>query len=342
MKIEYKDITAAIKAKLLTDKQAEKLWEFWQSQRRDIPTFRFTHILYYLGGMIAIAAITIYVTTAWENIKGYPLLIIALLLFVAGIALTQYFLNNRLRIPAGIMATFSLAIVPLIVYNIQFLLGMKPPNSLEYVDFHYWANWYWVNMECTTIIVGLIMFYFYRFPFLLFPVSVVLWYMSMDLWPIFTQIGIYDFAAQAKFSMYFGLLVLVIALIVDLNTDDEQNDYAFWLYIAGVMSFWGGLSCQYSESELSKFFYCVINVIMLLIGAILNRRVFAIFAVLGILAYIAHLAFAVFIDSLGFPLVLILIGILIIFAGMFFSRMENQLKHLMRPFIPAKILKKMR
>jgi len=49
-----------------------------------------------------------------------------------------------------------------------------------------------------------------------------------------------------------------------------------------------------SDSELGKFFYFCINLLMLLIGAVLVRRVFAVFASIGIVIYFYHLADKVF------------------------------------------------
>lgn len=341
MKINQADMTAAVKAGLMTPAQAEKLWLFWQTQQNDVVSFRFTHILYYLGGLIAISAVTLFVTQAWDKMQGFPLLILSIALVIFGLCLTQHFLNKKLRIPAGIMATFTLALVPLVVYNIQFLLGLTPDSSYQYSDFHYWVNWYWVNMELATLVVGAVMFYFYRFPFLLFPIAVVLWYMSMDLWPFLFNIHDYSFFHHALFTMFFGLVILAIAVYIDFKFDDNTQDYAFWLYIFGVMTFWGGLSSQSSDSELSKFIYCMINVLMIFVGALLNRRVFAVFGVLGILGYLTHLSFTVFANSLGFPIVLIFIGVIVIFMAAFFTRIENKLNQFMRPYIPKKILKKM-
>lgn len=335
MHIKYEDLASAVKKKIITAKQADNLWDLWQVEQQDKPSFKLTHVLYYLGGMIAISAVTIYVTNAWDKLKGFPLLTLSFFLFLLGLWLTQYFLQRKLRIPAGIMATFSLALVPLMVYNIQFLFGMMP--NYRYADFHFWIDWYWVNMELATILVGAIMFYYYRFPFLLFPIAVVLWYMSMDLWPWFMNMNEYNLIGQARFSMFFGLLILLFTVYIDFASVNLREDYAFWLYIVGVLTFWGGLSCQNSDSELSKFFYFLINVAMLFIGPILNRRVFTIFGVLGILGYMGHLAFQVFANSLGFPIVLIIIGFLIILAAAFFTRMEKQINKFMQPFIPKKI-----
>ncbi|NIS64150.1 MAG: DUF2157 domain-containing protein, partial [Gemmatimonadales bacterium] len=65
--------------------------------------------------------------------------------------------------------------------------------------------------------------------------------------------------------------------------------------------FWGGLSSMESDSELSKFLYLCINLVMIAVGATLSRRVFAVFGGLGVAGYLGHLAYNVFKDSLMFP-----------------------------------------
>ncbi len=343
MQVEHKDLSAAVTSNIITKEQADKLWDYWTESKKDTPSFRFVHLLYYLGGMIAISAVTIYVTNAWDRFQGFPLLFLALALLLFGLSVTHKFLEKDLRIPAGIMAAFSLALIPLIVYNIQFLLGMSPNDKLDYTDFHYWIDWYWYNMELATLIVGCIMLYFYRLPFLMFPIAVILWYMSMDLWPLLANKQYYTFEDRAIFSMFFGLFILAATMYIDFQYDnDNQDDYLFWLYIVGVVVFWGGLSCQDSDSELSKFFYFLINLLMLFTSVFVNRRVFAVFGVLGMLGYLGHLAFTVFANSLGFPIVLIMIGVLIILAGVFYSRVENKMREAMRPYLPEKVLRRMR
>lgn len=341
MKINQDDLNAAVEANIINNTQAQQLWSFWQVQQKDVVSFKFSHILYYLGGLIAISAVTLFVTQAWNRVQGYPLLFLALAFFLLGISLTHLFLQKGLRIPAGIMATFALALVPLVVYNIQIILGYTPNYEYNYTDFHYWINWYWVSMEIATIIVGIIMLYFYRFPFLLFPISVVLWYMSMDLWPLLLKMHEYTYADKAKFTMIFGLIMLACAVLVDFYQDDaKRQDYAFWLYIFGVMTFWGGLTGQSSDSELSKFFYLLINIILLLVGAFLVRRVFVVFGAIGIFMYLGHLAFDVFKNSLGFNVALVFFGILIIIVAAYSTRIEKKLHAIMEPYIPKKLLKR--
>jgi hypothetical protein len=332
------DIKAAVTAKLITQDQADKLTAFWQQNHEEVPTFRLTHLLYYFGGLLAIAAISLFVTQAWDLMVGMPLFLMSSLLFIFGLLLMRYFLNLQLRIPAGIMATFSLVAVPLAVYNLQVWLGYFPDPKFHYANYNDYINWAWVPMELATLLAGSIMFYFYRFPFLMFPIAVTLWYMSMDLYVLLYLNNQYVPGQRAAFSMYFGLIMLLFAFFVDIRQTDEKHDYAFWLYLFGVITFWGGLSSQSSDSELSKFMYCMINIVMILIGVFLNRRVFSVFGVLGVLGYIGYLAFTVFKDSLAFPLVLVFLGVLIILLATRWAKIENKLYAYFRPYIPPALL----
>lgn len=338
MRVSLNDLKAAVKAHIITKEQADKLVKFWQQGTEDIPSFRLTHLLYYFGGLLAISAISLFVTQAWETLIGIPLFIISILLFVLGLLLMRYFLHQQLRLPAGIMATFSLVAVPLAIYNLQYWLGFLPKTDFNYADYNYYISWSWVPMELGTLIAGVIMLYFFRFPFLFFPIAVTLWYMSMDLYPLLFHLKDYNWEQRAVFSMVFGLIILLYAFYVDIKHSDEKRDYAFWLYLFGVLAFWGGLSSQSSDSELNHFIYCMINVVMILISVFLNRRVFAIFGALGVLGYLGYLAFHVFANNLGFPVALILLGILIILAATRWAKVEKKIYAHFRPYIPAALL----
>ena len=62
MKLVRTDLEAAAQAGLLSPTQLEALWAFLQLRKHNQPSFRFTHVLYYLGGMIAIGAMTLFMT----------------------------------------------------------------------------------------------------------------------------------------------------------------------------------------------------------------------------------------------------------------------------------------
>ena len=318
---------------LVSEQQAEQLWQFLCERGKDTPSFRFTHILYYLGGLIAIGAMSLFMTLGWERFGGWGLFCIAIAYAVAGLWLTEFFLNSsRLPIPAGITATFVVVLTPLAVYGLQAALGWWA-EGLVHRDYHTHIDWRWILMELATLATGAVMLWRYRLPFLMMPVAVTLWYMSMDLTPFLFGDADSMWELRKLVSLWFGLLIVLLALWVDVRTRREK-DFAFWLYLFGVMAFWGGMSLMRSDSELRKIAYLCINLAMILVGATLSRRVFAVFGGLGAAGYLGHLAYDVFKDSMMFPFVLTIIGLGVVYLGIIWQRQEETISGALRGLLP--------
>ena len=321
---------------LLSGQQAEQLWQFLCERTQDTPSFQFTHILYYLGGLIAIGAMSLFMNLGWERFGGWGIFSIALAYAIAGLWLTEYFLGRRhLQIPAGIMATFVVVLTPLAVYGFQVALGWWPEGHV-YREYHTLIDWRWIFMELFTLATGTIMLWRYRLPFLVMPVAVTLWYMSMDLTPFLFGEEDVTWALREMVSLWFGLLIILLAFWVDVRSRHEK-DFAFWLYLFGALAFWGGLSLMRSDSELNKFFYLCINLAMIVVGATLSRRVFAVFGGAGAAGYLGHLAYDVFKNSMMFPFVLTIIGFGVIYLGIVWQRHEKTISSTLRGLLPLPV-----
>ena len=325
-----KDLEPAVKKGILTGHQADRLVEFLAAG--DTPRFSFVHVLYYLGGMIAIGAMSLFMTLAWNRLSGWGGFATALCYIALFLALTHWFLERKqLWIPAGIMATLAVVTVPLAIFSAQMALGYWDASK-PFRDYHVFIDGRWIMMEFGTLIAGLVLLWRYRFPFMLMPIAVTLWYMSMDLVP-FLFGDWRDWEIRKWVSLWFGLATVLVAFWVDVRSR-ASRDYAFWLYLFGVLTFWGGLSAMNSDSELGKFLYCMINLGMILAGAVLGRRVFAVFGGLGVAFYLGHLSQKVFKDSLLFPFALTMIGLAVIWAGVLWQRHEAAWSARLRALLP--------
>lgn len=338
MRVTRSTLEQAVACGVLSKPQASALWHFLSQKERDTPSFQPAHILYYLGGMVAIGAMTLFMTLGWERFGGGGLLLISLLYCAAALLLTEFFLTRQhLAIPAGITATFAVVMVPLAVYGAQHFLGfwIDGPRASAYRDYHYYIDWRWLIMELATLAAAAAALWRYRLAFLVMPVAVTLWYMSMDLTPfLFGGDAVEFFSERRKLvSTFFGLAMTLLAFVVDMRSY-KSRDFAFWLYLFGVLTFWGGLSSMSSDSELNKLVYCGINLLMIAIGAALARRVFAVFGGLGVAFYLGHLSHTIFKDSLLFPVALTAIGLAIIGAGIYWQRNEAAIGERLRSFLP--------
>jgi hypothetical protein len=321
---------------IISEPQAERLWNFLKQQGLDTPGFHITHVLYYLGGLIAIGAMSLFMTLGWEAFGGWGIFFIALAYAGAGLMLTEHLLHRQqLPIPAGITATFVVVLTPLAVYGLQAALGFWPEDAV-YREYHTQVDWRWILMELSTLAAGAILLWRYKLPFLVMPVAATLWYMSMDLTPFLFGDADLGWQLRQMVSLWFGLLMVLLAFWVDIRTR-HGRDYAFWLYLFGVVAFWGGLSMMQSESELRKFIYLCINLLMIGIGAMLSRRVFAVFGGLGVAGYLGYLAYDVFAGSMLFPFALTFIGLGVIYAGILWQRNEDRISAGLRQVLPRAV-----
>lgn len=336
MHFTKKDIEDAAQAGILSIEQAARFETFLNARHADRASFRAAHILYYLGGMIAIGAISLFITLAWDSWAGSPMLALAVGFALLGVALAQYFLKRNLHIPAGIMATLAVSATPLAIYSIQHLLGFWEAGQLESVrDFHVYIDWRWFFMEMATLIAAAVALWRYRLPFLMMPVGVIAWYLSMDLVPLLFHDLDHDWELRRLTTLYMGIVTTLIAFWVDVRSG-RKRDYAFWLYLFGVLMFWCGLSTMQSDSELNKFLYCLINLAMIAIAGVLRRRVFAVFGAFGVAGYLFHLA-EIFADSLLFPVALGAIGIGIVMAGVWWQRHEQRIQAALLGILPRPV-----
>ncbi|MGE0873523.1 MAG: DUF2157 domain-containing protein [Burkholderiales bacterium] len=334
------ELDAAVAQGIITATQAEQLADFFATSATQpaataadaAPRFGFVHVLYYFGGMIAIGAMSLFMTLAWSALGGWGGVVTAVLYVVLFLALTHWLmLRKGLQVPAGITATLAVVMVPLAIFSAQMALGYWD-DTRSYRDYHVFIDWRWMLMELGTLAAGAALLWRYRFPFMMMPIAVTLWYMSMDLVP-FLAGGAHDWELRKMVSLVFGLVTLLVAFWVDLRSRFSR-DYAFWLYLIGVLTFWGGLSAMRSGSELGKAMYCAINVGMIFTGAVLGRRVFAVFGGFGVAGYLGYLSYRVFKDSLLFPFALVAIGLAIIWLGIVWQRREAEWSARLRAMLP--------
>src|SRR2546422_2715418 len=127
--IRRSELDGAVREEILSTAQADRLVAFLVGTAAKVPTaaeprFTFVHVLYYLGGMIAIGAMSIFMTLGWNALGGWGGFVTAVLYAMLGLSLTHWFLQRKqLEIPAGITATLAGGVGPLAVFPAQMAPG---------------------------------------------------------------------------------------------------------------------------------------------------------------------------------------------------------------------------
>jgi len=308
----------------LSPQQAESVWLQLQERPETEGHFEAVHVAYYFGALLVIGAMGWFMTDGWDRFKGWQLFAIASAYAVVFVlAGRRLWAKPLFRIPAGLLATMAVCMVPLAVYGLERQFHLWPsadPGS--YTRFHPYIDASWVLMEVATVVAFIIALRFFPFPFLTAPAAYALWYMSTDLTALLFGKQ-WNFEQICKISIGFGVVMLLISYWLDRKT---ELDYSFWGYLFGLMTFTGGLSLLESQSEMAKLGYCLIHVAMIVISLLLQRKVFLIFGGLGVFCYLCNEAYRHFRDSTAFPFVLSLIGIAVIFAAVQFKKNEAKLQ----------------
>lgn len=334
MKISREDLDTVVAEGILSDTQARQLWAALELRQGARPRFDLPYVAYYFGALLVISAMGWFMSTAWEDLGGGGILAVSLVYALCFVLAGRTLLHRvDSKVPGGLLVTMAVCMTPLAVYGFERLTGIWPQGDPSaYKGFHIWVKVSWLLMESGTIVAGLIALRYVRFPFLVAPVAFALWYMSMDLTPLLFGQSTFGWDDRHWVSLWFGLAMLLIAYLMDRRT---REDYAFWLYLFGMFAFWGGLSLMQSHHELSNFLYLLVNLGLMCVSVLLQRRVFIVFGTLGVFGYVGHLAYQVFRDSPSFPFVLSLIGIAVIYLGIQYQRHRTRIETAILGLVPA-------
>src|SRR6218665_2182836 len=141
--LERSEVLAAADDGVITQAQAQSLWQRWSSApamapgvpagRPGGPTFGFVNVLYYFGGLLAIGALSLFLTPGWGGFGGLGVLmrggwecfgaaglvVISVVYALGCLMVADHFRARSLPVPAGILAALAVCLVPLAVWCVQ-------------------------------------------------------------------------------------------------------------------------------------------------------------------------------------------------------------------------------
>lgn len=334
-KITADELRVAVQRAGLPADAFERIQAALATEAETVPNFEAAHISYYLGALLIIGAMGWFVTNAWDRLSGLTLSAIAIgygVLF--GAAGVHLFRKASTKIPGGLLVAVAVCMTPMAVYGVERAAGWWPQTDPgSYANFHPFINGSWVAMECVTVLIAGLALKFVRFPFITAPAAYALWYLSMDATAWIFGMN-WSFHQECWISVIFGLAMLIAAYLVD---GVSEQDFSFWFYLFGLLTFSGGLSLMGSGSQLGRAIYCLIHLAMMALAILLGRRVFLVFGAIGTFVYLATEAEEFFRNSFGFTIALTLIGIAFISGGIAYKRQEARFESKLSRFMPGRV-----
>lgn len=337
MEISKTDFFSAAAKAGLSTQQIEKMWEDLEDKRSKSNAF--VQVLYYFGAMVVISALTWFMGLGWMWFGGGGIFLISMiyagLLVLVGSYLWK---NEQYRTPAGLLITIAVCLVPLAIYGLEVFFNVWPDgeNPGKYQDFYSRIKGSWVFMEIGTILAGLLALRYFSFPFLTAPIFFAAWFLTMDIIPLVFGTEL-QWEHRCWVTLILGAALLAIGYTIDRK---GMNDYSFWSYLFGAFSFWGALTClMWDRGELILFCYLLINIVLMFLSILLQRRILMIMGAIGVFTYLGHLAYDIFKDSIAFPFVLSFFGLAIIYLGILYQKNIDWIEKTLVSKLPESIRK---
>lgn len=346
MKLHFSidDLKRAYEAGVLDLATAERLMTFLAKDARTVVAtantparirFDLAHVLWYVGALIIMSAMGLFSTLAFSMMGGAGLMATALIYAGVFIYAGEHLWTRKgLTTPGGLMICVAVSMAALFVYGWQesfgWLTSARKAGSLR--DFYIWIKGGWVPMELATIAAALVALTRYRFPFLVFIVALCLWFLSMDVVHWWGGKNDLDIEAFRRVSLWFGLIVLAIAWIVDMR--ERPVDMAYWLHLFGMLIFWAGITFKGGGTAFEKTLYGLFSVGLILFSVFMDRKVYSLFGAMGLLILLGDLSQRLFKDSILFPFILTGIGLAVIGLGLWYVKHRDAMEAAVNRNIP--------
>ena len=331
MRVHRPDFDAAAAEAALSLEQRERLWAALGRQRPGV--FCFEHVTAYLGALVILCALGGFGFVSWQSFNGAGLLALAVSYGLGFLLAGQLFwVQPGLRVQGDILVTLAVCMVPFAIYGLEKACGWEVDGAFVNGDTGLaWVKKSGLFIHAGTVVAALVAIRWFRFPGLAAPIAFALWLLVQEGASYGHPLGATLWKLENQFSLAFGLGLLGVGFLVDRWANE---DFAFWLYLIGLLAFQFAVSLQQGESEVQRALYCLLAVGFIAMGTVLRRRTFLVFGAWGICAYLLHLS-ARFSTSLVLPLALLLLGGLLLFLGVQLHTRRAALRATLEHLVPA-------
>jgi hypothetical protein len=244
----------------------------------------------------------------------------------------------------------AILLAPTVIFALQFLQGDWPggTSALLASELLSGIDPRWLAMELAALVTCVGLLCWLRLPFLILPTAFILWIIGMDVVPSLIMQG-HSFAdismtssveeMRKGFTLIVGLVLVTLGLYADLNRHPVGERFAFWAYFAGLMAFCTAVPLLLNNQWPGKLMYLVVHVGLVMIGAILGRRVFEVFGGIGITLVMVDMAWEIFRDGLAVVSALTLLSLALLAIGLWWWRHEPAVSARLRDLLPRDMQK---
>jgi hypothetical protein len=281
------------------------------------PRFDPPNILWYFGGISATAAANAVVGDMGAAHRGLWIFLVALVFLAGAAGLCAWVLSLGCWVPAGVLTTSAVALVPAVVVGFEHLIGVWPKHPEARNPFRGFEGFVFAP-AAATVAAGLLAFWLVRFGFVLLPVTVAAALCIQFLLPaLVSHPSVGD---NMTTLLITGAGFVVIGMLLDAR---RHRNPAFWWHAVGLFAIANGLVYYVGVNPLLPGDHSSLWawVTMLVVGAALvvaafpvGRATWATFGVAGVYAPALH-----YVDDASgawrVPLLMVFVGLGLMVVG---------------------------
>jgi hypothetical protein len=339
MRISQETLRDAVSRGVLTEQEAEALWDHLEVEQLPAGTSSTGAPVEPLRPAIPLwqpvaAALLVAVVSSLALLSAFDRF------GFAGLAVTAATLAGGLlaagrhrHVKSGgrlghVFITTAVLLVPVAVHGLVRAIGYTAPwVGSAFTD---WLAGPWFPVQTATLAAAVLAIRAFRLPFLSAVVAGAVWFAAQDAAPILFGDDP-AWAQRALLSSLTGLVILAAGLAVDRRT---REDHAFWLDLCGLLAFSAGLTTMHSESDTSILLVAALHVGLVAASLLLERRSFAVAGALGLAAAAGHLADDL-LDAKALSFALTTIALVVIGLGLLYHLHQERLERWAAALVPA-------
>lgn len=282
-------------------------------------SFDLANSAYYVGALVIMFALGWFAIEAWQRYGGWPLVGVALAYAALFIVLGETLSRRGWRVPGGLLFTAAVSMAPLLAFAVQAALGLWPESGPDAAPSYYASvNGHTLTITLATVAAALVAIRLRPFAFHGAPLALALLVFAMELGALLFSPAA-SFAQKEMVTLTVGLLLMGAGYLIDHRT---REDYAFWLYLAGLLAFFFPAFSQLRES----LAFGLIHLFFMLVAVLIRRRAFMVVGGFGVFSYLVYVAGELFSESLLFPVALSVIGLALIAGGVAYAQREDRIR----------------
>lgn len=268
---------------------------------------------YWVGSVAVLFALGWFLIDRWKSLTPAGILVVALL-YALAFGLSA-FLCARLgfRIASGLLTLLTVGMTPIVAWSIEALLGIWPAGTIQRggpFTTDVIATIRWIPIELATALAGLVALRIVRFGLLTLAVTIPIGLSLVQLTP-----WIFDPELDPQLAGWTAILVSTLlvgaAVIVQQRARDDQ-DHASWVYLTAMGFFVVGFISVADQSRAIPHSLPLVIALLITLGVMLARRIFLLVASILFVGYLGFLAGDVFPTAVGFMIVMLAAGVLVI------------------------------